>query len=173
METWDAIRSRRDVRRFSDEPVSDAALRRILEAGRRAPSSRNWQPWTFVVVNEADQLRRLAAVCPGARHVATSSAAIALVADDPGSDGIARLHYDLGQVTLQMMLAAADLGIGSGHAVVEDQELAAEVLGLGPHEMCWYLVPLGVPTKPLRPVDEPDRRPYTDVVRYVEARGGG
>lgn len=173
METWDAIRSRRDVRRFADAPVTDEALRRILEAGRRAPSSRNWQPWTFVVVTERDHLRRLAEVWRGAGHVADSSATIALVADEPSPDHVARLHYDLGQATKQMMIAAADLGVGSGHSVVDDQGLAAEVLGLGPDQVCCYLVPIGFPPQPLRPIEQPDRRPYPDVVRFVEARGGG
>ena len=61
METWDAIRSRRNVRQFEPRTLSDADLDRILEAGRIAPSSRNWQPWDFVVVTDRDQLVRLAA----------------------------------------------------------------------------------------------------------------
>ena len=54
METWDAISSRRNVREFTDEPLPAEALERILEAGWRAPSSRNWQPWDFVVVTDRD-----------------------------------------------------------------------------------------------------------------------
>jgi nitroreductase len=52
METWDAIRSRRNVREFSDKTVSVEDLDRILEAGRRAPSSKNSQPWDFVLVTD-------------------------------------------------------------------------------------------------------------------------
>ncbi len=173
METWDAVRSRRDVREFADVPVTDEVLRRILEAGRRTPSSRNWQPWTFVVVTERDQLRRLSGVWRGAAHVARSAATIALVADDPTPTDRDTLHYDLGQATMQMMLAAADLGVASGHSIVENQDLATEVLGLGPKQMCCYLIPIGMPQQRLRPIEEPDRRPYPDVVRFVEARGGG
>ena len=58
METWDAIRSRRNVRRYTAEPLPPDHLDQILEAGRRAPSSRNWQPWDFVVVTDRDQLTR-------------------------------------------------------------------------------------------------------------------
>lgn len=50
MQTWDAIRSRRNVRSFADRPIAAADLDQILEAGRRAPSSQNWQPWDFIVV---------------------------------------------------------------------------------------------------------------------------
>ena len=45
VETWDAITARRNVRSFADRPIPAADLDRILEAGRRAPSSQNWQPW--------------------------------------------------------------------------------------------------------------------------------
>jgi nitroreductase len=72
METWDAIRARRDVRSFSERPIENADLDRILEAGRRAPSSRNWQPWDFIVVTDRERLRRLAQVWRSAGHVATS-----------------------------------------------------------------------------------------------------
>jgi nitroreductase len=50
METWDAIRARRNVRQYTDQPIAREDLERICEAGRRAPSSQNWQPWNFVVV---------------------------------------------------------------------------------------------------------------------------
>jgi len=62
VETWDAIRSRRNVRVFAERPIADADLDRILEAGRRAPSSRNWQPWDFVLVTDRAQLPQLAQV---------------------------------------------------------------------------------------------------------------
>jgi nitroreductase len=44
MQTWDAIRARRNVRQYTDQPIAREDLERILEAGRRAPSSQNWQP---------------------------------------------------------------------------------------------------------------------------------
>ena len=55
MQTWDAITSRRNVRSFADRPIAAADLDQILEAGRRAPSSQNWQPWDFVVVTDRDR----------------------------------------------------------------------------------------------------------------------
>jgi nitroreductase len=70
METWDALRARRNVRQFLERPIPAEALDRILDAGRRAPSAGNWQPWDFVVVTEREQLAELAKVWQGARHVA-------------------------------------------------------------------------------------------------------
>lgn len=168
METWDTIRARRNVRTYTDQPLPDEGLDRILEAGRRTPSSRNWQPWDLVVVTDRQQLADLATVWVGAGHVARSAATVALVAPaDPTQREDAL--YDLGQLTISMMLAAADQGIGSGHANVSDQERAREILGLPADRLCAYLVAFGYPGDgPLRPLARPARRQFDDVVH----RGG-
>lgn len=166
METWDAILSRRNVREFADRPVASEELDRILEAGRRAPSARNWQPWDFILVTERQTLADLARVWRGAWHVAKAPAAIALVApvtqDETRRD---LLQYDLGHATMAMMLAAADAGIGSGHASVQDQELARTILGFPEDRFCAYLLSVGYPRdRPLTPAWRPRRRPLEDVV---------
>ncbi|MGO8956816.1 MAG: nitroreductase family protein [Streptosporangiaceae bacterium] len=164
METWDAIISRRNVRSYTTQPVSAADLDRILEAGRRSPSSRNTQPWDFVLVTDKDQLQELAKVWVGAGHVAGSAATIAMiVSGDPGAER--RTQFDLGQATMSMMLAAADLGIGSGHSAVGDQDLARSLLGLPDDKTCAFLISLGYPAdRPLAPIQRPDRRPFDEVV---------
>ena len=168
METWDTIRARRNVRQYADRSIAREDLERILEAGRRAPSASNWQPWNFVVVTDHAQLAELAKVWRGAGHVARSSATVALVAREPedaGRRGL--LTYDLGQGTAIMMLAAADLGIGSGHASVGDQEQARRVLGFPDGYFCAYLIGFGYPAdRPLRPLVRPDRRPFQEVVHW-------
>jgi nitroreductase len=83
MRTWKATTSRRNVREYDDRPIADDDLDRILEAGRRAPSSQNWQPSDFVVVTDRPQLQELSTVWRFARHVAGSAATIALVAPEP------------------------------------------------------------------------------------------
>jgi nitroreductase len=169
METWDAIRSRRNVRQFADRPIAREDLDRILEAGRRSPSSMNWQPWHFIAVTDRAQLQELARVWRGAGHVATSAATVAFVVPIP-QDEMRRdwTQYDLGQATMCMMLTAADLGIGTGHAAVEDQTVARTVLGYPDTHFCAYLLALGYPAdRPLTPISKPDRRPFDDVVhRY-------
>jgi nitroreductase len=167
MQVWDAIRARRDVRQFADRQLADPDLDRILEAGRRSPSSKNWQPWDFIVVTDRAQLRELSRVWRGAGHVAGSAATIALIGPVLGDDDRRRqsLRYDFGQATMGMMIEAAGLGIGSGHSVVADQELARAVLGFPPDRFCAYLIPLGYPAdRPLRPIERPDRRPFEDIV---------
>jgi nitroreductase len=166
METWDAITSRRNVRQFEDRPIDEQVLDRILEAGRRAPSSRNWQPWDFVVVTDREQLRELAKVWRGGSHVADSAATIALVVQDSDDQRTReRAQYDLGQTTMAMMIAAADTGIGSGHSAVEDQAKARQVLGLPGDRRVAYLLDLGYPgDRPLKPIRKPNRRPFDEVV---------
>ena len=168
METWDAVRARRNVRSYTDEPIARADLERILEAGRRAPSSMNWQPWDFVVVTDRAQLVELAKVWQGARHVAVSAATIALDAAEPADDMHRDwLQYDFGQATANMMIVAADLGIGSGHSAVLDQEQAQRLLGFPAGHFRAYMIGLGHPAdRPLRPIEHPDRRAFDDVVHW-------
>jgi len=169
METWDAIRARRNVRQYTDQPIARDDIERILEAGRRAPSAGNWQPWNFVVVTGREQLIELAKVWPrGGRHVARSAATIALVAAEPEDERQRDLlQYDVGQATANLMVTAADLGIGSGHSAVADQAQAQRVLGFPDGYLCVYLIGLGYPAdRPLRPLVRPDRRPFDEVVHW-------
>jgi nitroreductase len=164
MQTWEAIQSRRNVRSFADRPIPAELLDQILEAGRRSPSSQNWQPWNFIVVTDREQLRQLAKVWRAAQHVATSAATIVVIG--PAADNeFHRAQFDLGQATMAMALAAADLGIGSCHAGVADLALARQLLGF-PADRDWaFLMSLGYPAdRPLAPVKNPDRRPFSEVV---------
>ena len=166
METWDAIRARRNVRSFTDQPLADTQLDRILEAARRTPSARNRQPWDFVLVTDRPQLQALSTGWVCAAHVATSAATIALIApsfDDAREQSIEQ--YDLGQATMSILIAAADLGLGTGHAAVGDQDLARELLGFPEDRFCAYLIAIGHPSeRPLAPLTKINRRAFDDVV---------
>ena len=166
METWDAIRSRRNVRSFADRPIAGEDLDRILEAAWRTPSSSNQQRWDFVVCTDREQLQALSKVWQYATHVASSAATVCLVAPMAGDErGRESIQYDLGQATMSIMLAAADLGIGSGHASVRDQELARRLIGLPEGRFCARLIALGYPAdRPLAPIARPARRPFDSVV---------
>ena len=164
MQTWEALQSRRNVRSFTDLPIPPADLDQILEAGRRSPSSQNWQPWDFILVTDREQLRELAKVWQGAGHVAGSAATIVVIGP-PADNEFHRGQFDLGQATMAMTLAATDLGIGSCHAGVADLQLARDLLGF-PDDRDWaFLVSLGYPAdRPLTPIRNPKRRPFDEVV---------
>jgi nitroreductase len=165
MQTWDAIRSRRNTRSYTDRAIARADLDRIVEAGRRAPSSMNEQPWDFIVVTDRSRLEQMAELWTYGSHIRDAAAAIALLSPT-SSDPEARetFAFDLGQAAMSMMLAAADLGIGSCHSSVGAQDAARDVLGFPPDREAVILLSLGYPEHPLTPVEYPDRRPSDDVV---------
>ena len=166
METWDAITSRRNVRSYEDRAISDEDLDRILEAARRTPSSSNQQRWDFIVCTDRQQLQGLSKVWTYATHVASSVATIALVAPVSNEVGAREsIHYDLGQATMSIMLAAADLGIGSGHSLVTEHDRARRILSLPKDRFCAWLIALGYPAdRPLTPIKRPNRRSFDGVV---------
>jgi len=119
MELDDAVRRVRVVRRFSDELLPDDAVEAILDAGRRAGSSKNLQRWHFIVIRERARLEALAAVGPFAGHIAGANVAVALVTPDPGAaDSPYSVLWDLGRAAQNMVLTAWARGIGSAPATV-------------------------------------------------------
>jgi len=168
METWDAIRARRNVRTYLPDPVPAADLDRIAEAGWRAPSASNRQHWNFIIVTDREQLQSLSTVWQGARHIAGAAAAIALILPQPADERSKVVdQYDLGQATYAIMLAAADLGVGTGHSSVGDQEKAREILGVPDDHDVAYMIGVGYPAdRPLKPIVKPNRFPFDEVVRH-------
>jgi nitroreductase len=166
MDTWDAIRARRNVRAYSDRAIDGRHLERILEAGWLAPSANNRQHRDFVLSTERDQLEQLADVWQSARHVATSAATVVVVIP-ASADARAREldQFDAGQAVMAMMIEASDLGVGSGHASIGDQALARRILGLPEDRECACMVAFGYPAdRPLAPLKRPNRRPFEEVV---------
>src|SRR4051812_3586704 len=167
VETWDAIRARRNVRSYADRTIAPDDLDRILEAGRLSPSASNRQKWHFVVTTDREKLQALTEVWQGARHLAGAAAAIVLVLPEPEAERYLTIdQYDLGQATMLMMLAAADLGIGTGHSAVGNQAKCRALFDIPEWYTCAYMIALGYPAdRPLAPLRHFDRRPFDDVVR--------
>ena len=149
MSVWEAVAHKRVVRRFDDRPLEPDHLVRILNAGRRAASSKNLQRWQFIVCRDSDHLAELAGVGPWADHLAGAAVAIALVtpvsqtADDPPS-----VMFDIGQAAANMMLVAWELGIGSVPATAYEHDLARQLLGYPDDYHCEYLLSFGYPADP-------------------------
>lgn len=149
MDTWQAINSVRVVRRFTDEPIAPEHLEQILNAGRRAGSSKNQQSWAFVTIRDRQRLRKLAEVGQYAGHLAGAAVAIALVRPDTsGEHQLRSIMWDLGRAAQNMILAAWELGIGSVPATVYDLALASRLLGLPADQRCDFLLSFGHPTDP-------------------------
>jgi nitroreductase len=165
---WDAIRSRRVIRKFADRPLEDEHLERILHAGRRANSSKNSQRWAFIVCRDRNHLRDLGEVGPWAGHLAGAAVGIALVTPVPErTDAPLSIMFDLGQAADSMMLAAWELGIGSVPATVYRHDLARELLGYPEDHHCEFLLSFGYPADPAamtRPLKRGGRRPLAELV---------
>jgi nitroreductase len=146
---WDAVRTRRAVRVFADRPLAANELDRILQAGRRAGSSKNLQRWAFILIRDRATLRQLAEVGPWAGHLAGAAVGIALVTPDPASaDAPLSVMFDLGQAAENMMLVAWELGIGSVPATVYQHQLARTILGYPDDRHCEYILSFGYPADP-------------------------
>ncbi len=89
-----------------------------------------------------------------------------LVLPEPESERFLVIdQYDLGQATYAMMLAAADVGIGSGHSSVGDQDGVRRILGMPAEYHAGYMLALGYPAdRPLAPIERLNRRPFEEVV---------
>ena len=168
LSTWEVVSSRRVVRKFADRPLEEEHLQRILQAGRRANSSKNQQRWAFIVCREREHLRQLAEVGPWAGHLAGAAAGIALVTPDPSATGIPlSVMFDLGMAADSMILVAWELGIGSVPATVYRQDLARELLGYPDDHHCEFLLSFGYPADPnelTRPLQAGGRRPLDELV---------
>jgi nitroreductase len=168
MSAWQAVSTKRMVREFADRPLDPEHLVRILNAGRRAGSSKNLQRWEFIVCREREHLQELSAVGPWAGHLAGAAVGIALVtpvsktADDPLS-----VMFDLGQAAENMMLVAWELGIGSVPATVYEHDDAQRLLGYPDTHHCEYILSFGYPADPAiltAPLKAGGRRALEDIL---------
>ncbi len=155
----EAIRRKRAVRAYTTAPVPEDVIEAILNAGRRAQSSKNTQPWAFVLVTEREQLARVAAAGTYAAHMAHAAFTVVLVAA-PGSE------FDLGQAAANMQLAATALGVGSCVTILHNEALAHEVLGVPSDLTCRWTITFGYPAdaNAARPLAAGGRRPLSEVL---------
>ena len=168
MDVRTAIQAKRAIRRFSGRSIEPDELAGILDAGRRAGSSKNLQRWDFIICRERQHLADLATLGPYAGHIAGAAVAIALVTPDPAAaDAPLSVMFDLGQAAENMMLAALELGIGSCPATVYQHDRARELLGYPLTHHCEYVLSFGYPADPAelsRPPRTGGRRPLSEIV---------
>jgi nitroreductase len=175
MDTWDTIRTRRNVRRFDARPIPDEHVDRIVAAAALAPSSMNEQRWAFVVCRDRKRLVELSRAGDYADHVARAAAAIAFVI--PRAEETWRresIAFDLGQAVENAMLAAWELGIGSCHASVFDEARVRSILAYPDAMTCDLMVSFGYPEDPASlapPGSRGGRKPLQDL-RHEERFGG-
>jgi nitroreductase len=161
-----SIVSKREVRAYADRPLPEDAVRRLLEAGRLAGSSRNRQARRFVVLRDG-ALERAAGTVYMPDNVRGAALAVAIVVRGKGPTGL-----DAGRAAQNMMLAASNDAIGSCPNGIADADALAAVLGHGDDEQVATVISFGYPARPVDPesrtpeewVARADRLPFDDVV---------
>jgi len=113
MSALEAIKTRRSVRRFTAEPVTDEQVRTLLACGMQAPSACNEQPWQFVVLRDREQLAKVGGINPYAAYAKNAPVAI-LVAGDTRLEKCQGYWFeDCSACAENMLLAAHALGLGA------------------------------------------------------------
>ena len=151
MNVIDAIRTKRAVRKYREDPLPEDVVRAILHAGRRAQSSKNDQPWHFVAIQNRDKLEAFAATSSNIGHIAGSALTVAIITPPPSRKET--ILFDAGQAGAYMQLAAWELGVVSCLGTVYELDKARRVLGF-PDDMHLHLaIAFGYP----RPEDAEPR----------------
>jgi nitroreductase len=172
MDAYLAVVAKREVREYTDRPIPDDILTKILHAGRATGSAKNMQPWRFVVLREREHRTKLARSIMAPRNLEGCAAAVAIVLLNE------RLRFDAGRVAQNMMVGAWALGIGScPNSVRPDQHDAMrEDLGLPAEAAIATLITLGYPAPgqprprakadPEKVLARVDRLPLEQIVGY-------
>ncbi|MGH2618660.1 MAG: nitroreductase family protein [Thermomicrobiales bacterium] len=163
------IRKVRQARLYEPRPVPDEVLQELLEIARWTGSSRNTQPWEFIVITDPEQLRQISQIRTPINWVADAPLAVAIVlnGENPLSEA-----FDEGRVTERVLIGARMLGLGGGTAWFGDDNQQAEgkrILGIPADRTARSVVVLGYPTtlKDHRPNPAmAGRRPLSDLISY-------
>ena len=161
MDAYRAIVTKRDTRSFTDEPVADDVVRRVLQAGRMAGSAKNLQPCRFVVVDEPEIKEKLAECGDFAAWIPTAPVCIAIVIPDDGRE------FDAGRAAQNLMVAAHAEGLASCPVTMHHKECALDVLGIPAGHRVSIVVALGHPAEQPRSAGPAAARlPFDDYVRH-------
>ncbi len=167
MNVSEAIRMKRAVRQFKDQPLPGEIIDTILNAGRRAQSSKNTQPWSFIAIQDKTTLKTLSECGTYAGHLAGAALGIAILTPDPAKRF--SIMFDAGQAAAYMQLAAWELGIGSCLATIYEYEPARQLLGY-PSEMHLFIaISFGYPVDHAYLTTHPQkggRRSMEDIVHW-------
>lgn len=165
------LRRTRQFREFTPQPPTEAEVAALTEVARWTGSSRNTQPWRFIVIRDRDVIGRIHdAGVPQTRALRTAPVAIAIVLS--GDPGDVEHAFDEGRVSERLLIGAQSLGLGAGiaWAKAEVRPVIGEILGLPADHFVRTLVVVGHPSEAaIQPKSAPGRarRPASEMV-FVE-----
>ena len=167
MHVSEAIRMKRAVREFQDQPLPEEITNTILNAGRRAQSSKNTQPWSFIAIQEKSTLQALSECGTFAGHLAGAALGVAILTPDPAERF--SIMFDAGQVAAYMQRAAWGLGVGSCLATIYEPDTARQLLGFPAQLHLSIALSFGFPVDQAyltTPPQKGGRRSLDDIVRW-------
>ncbi len=167
MDVSQAIRMKRAVREFTDDPIPEQLLTAVVNAGRRAQSAKNRQAWHFIIAQDREVLVELSQLGQFAEQLAGAAAAIVILTPDPADRW--SIMFDAGQAAAYMQLAAWELGIGSCPVSIYEPDRARELLGFPPKFHVRAVLSLGYPKDPSSLTASPHaggRKTLSEVISY-------
>ena len=167
MNTIETIKLKRAVRHFTDQPIPEGSILAILNAGRRAQSSKNSQPWNFIAITDKAVLQALSECGVNGSHLAGAALGVAIVHAEPGEKF--QLLFDIGQTAAYMQLAAWELGIGSCLASIYEPDQARDLLGFPGDMILRFAISFGYPQDMNILTQKPKiggRRPLDEIVHW-------
>jgi nitroreductase len=159
--TYRTIVTKRDTRAFTDQPVPEETVRRIVQAGRMAGSSKNTQPCRFVIIDDPAQKAAIAAAGDFAAWLPAAPLAIAVILTDLGT----RQEFDAGRAAQNMMVAAWAEDIGSCPVSIHHVDQGREALGLPEGWRVSVVLGMGYRAKPPKSVPEAARLSWDEYVK--------
>ena len=167
MNVTDAIRLKRAVRKFTDQPLPEETILAILNAGRRAQSSKNTQPWYFIAITDKVTLKQLSECGEWASHLAGAALGVAIIHSNPAERF--QILFDIGQAAAYMQLAAWELGVGSCLATIYNEEMARQVLSFPVDLHLRFAISFGYPLESelmTSPPRKGGRRELSEIVHH-------
>lgn len=170
MDTFLAVASKREVRDYAGRPIPVDAVQRILEAGRISGSSRNRQPWRFMVVESPSLRERLAGAVYAPANVRGAALVVVIAIRGRGPTA-----FDAGRAAQNMMLTAWNDHIGSCPNGIPDPDAVAQLLDLEEDERATIVLTFGYPARTRDPqrheaiewLERADRKPLDEVVERL------
>jgi len=172
MEFYDLIKTRESIRNYdSDKPLDESVLKRILEAGRLAPSASNRQPWTFVLISSQKKLEKVR-TCYHRDWFKQAPHILVVIGDKSKSwvrdyDGYNSIETDLAIAMDHLILAAENEGVGSCWIIAFDYDKLAKAVDLKENEVIYCITPLGYPHDGFQKKSTKKRKPFEEVVRFI------
>ena len=167
MNVSEAIRTKRAVRQFRNQPLPEETVFAILNAGRRAQSSKNSQPWNFIAVRDKGTLKALSELGQWAMHLEGAVLGVVILTPDPAFRF--SVMFDAGQAAAYMQLAAWEMGVGSCLATIYQPDEARDLLGFPDDWHVRIALSFGYPLEAEQLTAKPQkggRKPLTELLHW-------